>query len=93
MIEVLSMSNCSWCIRVEGFLNARGLDYEKWQPDLPDLRAFMIKQGFKTVPQVFHNGKHVGGYTETVAYYEQGGFDTADQGDVSALRVFPQVAK
>jgi len=31
-------------------------------------REMFRRRGFKTVPQIYHNGKHVGGYDDLVIY-------------------------
>ncbi|WP_289101028.1 glutaredoxin [uncultured Marinobacter sp.] len=36
----------------------------------PEARKLMVKNDFKTVPQVYHNGNHVGGYEALVQYME-----------------------
>ena len=31
-------------------------------------KEFITEQGYKTVPQIWHDDKYVGGYTELVSY-------------------------
>ena len=46
-----------------------GYNYEKFdiEEDVEN-KAVFKQNGFKTVPQVYHNGKHIGGY-EALADY------------------------
>jgi len=39
----------------------------------PEAREKMVENGFKTVPQVYHNSDHIGGYEALVQYMETAG--------------------
>jgi glutaredoxin 3 len=61
---------CPYCLRAEALLTARGVTIiEKIRIDLdPAQRDHMIEQtGRRTVPQIFINGRHVGGYDDLAA--------------------------
>lgn len=60
---------CVFCDRVKALLDGYGIPY-----DVEDIStseeanfAFMVEQ-FKSVPQVFLNNKHIGGFEATAAY-------------------------
>ncbi len=77
MAKVLMYSTavCPYCIRAEQFLLKRGVsEIEKVRVDLqPDLRiAMMEKTGRRTVPQIYINQQHVGGYDDLVALDQAG---------------------
>ncbi|OJF99946.1 hypothetical protein AX761_24850 [Rhizobium sp. 58] len=36
--------------------------------DGPVAQTFVKEGGFGTFPQIFHNGKHIGGFNELLAY-------------------------
>jgi len=58
---------CPFCIRAEQMLKKKGIsEIEKIRVDLePELRAAMMeKTGRRTVPQIYINGEHVGGYDD-----------------------------
>ncbi len=58
---------CPFCIRAEQLLKKKGIsEIEKIRVDLePELRAAMMeKTGRRTVPQIYINGEHVGGYDD-----------------------------
>ena len=68
-VTMYSTQVCPFCIRAERLLNARGVgDIVKIRIDLePDLRrAMMARTGQRTVPQIFIDDYHVGGYEELV---------------------------
>jgi glutaredoxin 3 len=61
---------CPYCIRAEQLLHHRGVtEIEKIRVDLqPELRAAMMERtGRRTVPQIYINDEHVGGYDDLAA--------------------------
>jgi glutaredoxin 3 len=80
MAKVLMYSTavCPYCVRAEQLLKRKGVqDIEKVRVDLhPDLRVEMMeKTGRRTVPQIYINGEHVGGYDDLAALDHAGGLD------------------
>jgi glutaredoxin 3 len=70
-----STAVCPFCIRAERLLMARGVgSIEKLRVDLdPALREEMIRQtGRRTVPQIFIDGLHVGGFEELAELDREG---------------------
>jgi glutaredoxin 3 len=79
---------CPYCVRAEHLLNRKGVkEIEKIRVDLqPELRDDMMeKTGRRTVPQIFINGVHVGGYDDLAALDRAGGLD-----ELLAKSRFPQ---
>jgi len=69
---------CPYCIRAEQLLNRKGVtEIEKVRVDLqPELRAEMMeKTGRRTVPQIYINGKHVGGFDDLAELNVDGELD------------------
>jgi len=69
---------CPYCVRAEQLLKRKGeQDIEKIRVDLqPEQRDAMIeKTGRRTVPQIFINGEHVGGYDDMAALDHAGKLD------------------
>ncbi len=69
---------CPYCVRAEQLLRRKGVqDIEKIRVDLqPELREAMIqKTGRRTVPQIYINGEHVGGYDDMAALDRAGKLD------------------
>ena len=61
---------CPYCVRAEQFLQRKGItEIEKIRVDTqPELRvAMMEKTGRRTVPQIYINDQHFGGYDDLVA--------------------------
>ncbi len=69
---------CPYCVRAEQFLKRKGVtEIEKIRVDLkPELRiAMMEKTSRRTVPQIYINDHHVGGYDDLVELDQDGKLD------------------
>lgn len=61
---------CPYCVAAKNLLKSKGLEWsENFVDSDPALRERMLErsQGRRSVPQIFVNGHHVGGYDELVA--------------------------
>lgn len=77
-ITMYSTGVCPYCIRAEQLLKARGVEaIDKIRIDLqPDRRQEMIdRTGRRTVPQIFIDERHVGGFDDLSALDRQGGLE------------------
>lgn len=66
MLTVYSKDNCPYCVQAKNLLTKRNIEFEEVRVDLdPDARQFIVNEGHRTVPQIYHNGKLFveGGYT------------------------------
>ena len=69
---------CPYCVRAEQLLQRKGItEIEKIRVDLqPGLRDAMTERtGRRTVPQIFINDHHVGGYDDLAALDRAGNLD------------------
>jgi glutaredoxin 3 len=69
-IEVYSTAVCPYCVAAKNLLKAKGLSWEEVRVDTdPAQRDTMLQRsgGRRTVPQIFVNDQHVGGYDDLVA--------------------------
>ncbi|MBC7785932.1 MAG: glutaredoxin 3 [Methylophilaceae bacterium] len=77
-IIIYSTGVCPFCINAERLLLNKGVkDINKIRIDLePEQRALMIeKTGRRTVPQIFINDQHIGGFDDLRALDLAGGLD------------------
>ncbi len=61
---------CPYCMAAKNLLKSKGLEWNEIFVDSnPDERAKMLErsEGRRSVPQIFINDHHVGGYDELVA--------------------------
>lgn len=78
-VQMYCTAVCPYCVRAEKLLNRKGVkEIEKIRVDLqPEMRDYMIeKTGRRTVPQIFINGVHVGGFDDLAELDQEGGLDT-----------------
>jgi glutaredoxin 3 len=72
-VEIYTTSYCPFCDRAKALLRRRKVKFEEIDvTDEPELRAEMVARtgGRRTVPEVFINGKFIGGYQELKALDE-----------------------
>ena len=66
-IIVYTSDHCTFCVQAKKLLQSKGLDFDELniQHD-ENLRSEMLEKsnGMRTVPQIFINDAHVGGYSE-----------------------------
>ncbi len=69
---------CPYCVRAEQLLKRKGVQQiEKIRIDLDPARGeeMIRKTGRRTVPQIYINETHVGGYDDMAALDQDGGLD------------------
>ena len=74
-IEIYSTGFCAYCVAAKNLLKAKGLGWREIRIDAdPGARAAMLERshGRRTVPQIFINGTHVGGFQELAAAEHDG---------------------
>lgn len=66
---------CPYCVAAKNFLKQRGVEWREVRVDLdPVERETMVARAGRTsVPQIFINGHHVGGFDDMVALDRAGG--------------------
>ncbi len=77
-VEIYSTMFCGYCARAKALLDKKGVNYEEFDLlEHPDRRDEMVERagGRTTVPQIFIDGKHVGGSDELVALERKGALD------------------
>ncbi len=77
-ILMYSTAVCPYCINAEKLLLSKGVkEIEKVRIDLhPEQRLEMMeKTGRRTVPQIYINNHHIGGFEDLRALDLQGGLD------------------
>jgi glutaredoxin 3 len=65
---VVTSKTCKWCDKVKELLTDH--DHTFKEIDVATVKEFFISSRLYTVPQVFLNGEHIGGYEDTKAALE-----------------------
>jgi len=77
-IEIYTKAFCPYCYRAKALLDSKHAEYEEIDITMGGpRRAEMIDRahGRTTVPQVFIDGKHIGGSDDLAALDGRGGLD------------------
>jgi glutaredoxin 3 len=77
-VEIYTQDFCGYCARAVALLQKKGVPFEeKYAPHGSANRAEAIERsgGRSTVPQIFIDGKHIGGSDDLVALDRKGGLD------------------
>ena len=78
-IEIYTKAFCPYCSRAIALLTSKGVAFEEFDITMGGpKRAEMLERsnGRTTVPQIFIDGKHVGGSDDLAALERQGELDT-----------------
>ncbi len=76
-IEIYTLSTCPWCKKAKALLRQKKVSFKEIVIDNNSHnREEMIKRsGRTTTPQIFINGKHIGGYNDIYELDKRGGLD------------------
>jgi glutaredoxin 3 len=77
-IEVFTKVFCPYCSRAKALLDSKGADYQEIDltMDRAGFDAMVARAGgSRTVPQIFIDGKHIGGSDDLAALDARGGLD------------------
>ena len=75
-VRMYTTTVCPFCVQAKRLLRERGIPYDEINVEEdPDLLTEMVTRasGRRTVPQIFIDDAHVGGYTELQALDDRGG--------------------
>jgi glutaredoxin 3 len=74
-VEIYSKGFCSYCVRAKRLLESKGIEFTEYAIDMePGKRREMIGRanGRTTVPQIFIDGRHIGGCSDLMALEHDG---------------------
>ncbi len=76
-IEIYTQDWCPYCVRAKGLFDKKGVTYTEFDaPGGSAARAESAKRSGRTsVPQIFIDGKYIGGCDDLVALDRSGGLD------------------
>ncbi len=76
-VVVYSTAVCPYCVRAKALLQRKGVEYEEKMidGDRTAMREMLERSKRKTVPQIFIDDFHVGGYDDMAAMDAMGDLD------------------
>ncbi len=69
-VEMYTTASCPYCVAAKNLLKQKGFDYSEIRVDIdPQRREEMLKRtgGRRSVPQIFINDTHIGGFDDLVS--------------------------
>lgn len=75
-IEIYTKPSCIFCDKAKALLKSKGYSYQEYtigvdatKQDVENrVKALGLSTQIRTVPQIFIENKHIGGYTDLVPY-------------------------
>jgi len=82
-VQVYTKRNCPYCVRAKALLGRKGIVYEEIDVEADEaLRLWLVDAtGQRTVPQVFADGRSLGGFTDIAALDREGKLDEILRGN------------
>lgn len=78
-VEIYTKFGCPYCARAKRLLEEKGVEYEEYEINsMPGKREEMLQRapGRTTVPQIFIEGRHVGGSDDLAELESSGRLDS-----------------
>jgi glutaredoxin 3 len=77
-VEIYTRAFCGYCYRAKRLLDSKGIDYQEHEvffggPEKEEM--IQRSEGRTTVPQIFIDGRHIGGCTELMELESRGKLD------------------
>jgi glutaredoxin 3 len=74
-VEIYTTAECAFCVAAKMLLKQKGYAYTELRIDTDAQRReeMIARTGRRSVPQIFIDGRHVGGYDDLVAAERNGG--------------------
>ena len=82
-VQVYTKQQCPYCVRAKALLSRKGVAFEEIDVEHDDAkRAWLVEaSGQRTVPQIFVDGRSLGGFTDLDALDRQGKLDPVLRGE------------
>ncbi len=76
-VIIYTTKTCPYCVKAKMLLQKKGVAYQEIDASDENIRDEMIQKsgGKRSVPQIFINGKHIGGSDDLYALESKGELD------------------
>ncbi len=82
-VEIYATMFCGFCYRAKRLLDSKGIAYDEIDVTMNPVRRGEMREragGRNAVPQIFIDGRHIGGSDELLALEAEGGLDLLQDG-------------
>ncbi len=85
-VEVYTKQRCPYCVSAKALLGRKGVAFQEIDVEHDDeRRAWLVEaSGQRTVPQIFVDGRSLGGFSDIDALDKQGKLDPILRGEAQA---------
>ncbi len=82
-VQIYTKHQCAYCIRAKALLQKKGVSYEEIDVENDEPRRTWLVQatGQQTVPQIFVDGRSLGGFSDIDALEREGKLDPILRGE------------
>ena len=72
-VILYSTATCPYCVQAKQLLQTNGLTYTEIRVDLDEMERdkMIARSGRRTVPQIFIDDEHIGGFDDLYAYFKK----------------------
>ena len=83
MIEIYSKKVCPYCDKAKALLTSKGLEYVEYMVDEDQelFKQMLERSNKRSLPQIFINNHHVGGFDDLYALNQSNGIESLLKGD------------
>jgi glutaredoxin 3 len=76
-VQIYATAFCPYCVRARRLLKQKGVEFEEIRvdKDREEMRSMIQRSNRTTVPQIFINQRHIGGYDDMAALDRAGKLD------------------
>ena len=71
-VEIYSKSNCSFCKKAKLLFKSKNIVFKDYNTEEPNILSELLQRNpnARTMPQIFINSEHIGGYQDLVVWFE-----------------------
>ena len=71
-VEIYSKSNCSFCDKAKLLFKSKNIVFKDYNTEEPNILSELLQRNpnARTMPQIFINSEHIGGYQDLVVWFE-----------------------
>lgn len=85
LVEIYATETCPYCYRAKQLLSRKGAEVKEYDVDRLGREEMIARaNGRRTVPQIFIDGRHIGGCDDLMALDRAGGLDPLLAGQVAS---------